>query len=135
MSRYSILIADDDTDCREAIRDTLDREGFSTVAACCGAEAIDIMRNRAGAIHASILDMHMPDLTGIETLLALFHFVDRLPTIFVTADRSKELLTKAMEAGAFTILHKPVSPGLIVVTVNLLLDKFYGEDGIRLSRS
>jgi CheY-like chemotaxis protein len=129
MNRFSILVADDDEDCREAIRTTLAREGFETHPASCGAEAIEIVRRRPSAIHASILDMHMPDLTGIETLTALIRFIDRLPTIFVTADRSKELLTKAMEAGAFTILHKPVSSGLIVVTVNMLLGKFYGEDG------
>jgi CheY-like chemotaxis protein len=114
MNRFSILVADDDEDCREAIQTTLAREGFETHPASCGAEAIEIVRRRPSAIHASILDMHMPDLTGIETLTAL---------------------TKAMEAGAFTILHKPVSSGLIVVTVNMLLGKFYGEDGTGSRRS
>jgi DNA-binding NtrC family response regulator len=125
---YSILVADDDPDCREAIRETLDREGFRTVAATCGTEAIEIVRRREKVIHATILDMFMPDLTGLETLEAMFAMVDRLPAILVTADRSKELLMKAMEAGAYTLLRKPLSSGLIVVTVNQLLLKFYGEE-------
>ena len=126
MADYSILIADDDTDCREAIQETLTRAGHRTVAASSGTEAIEIVRDRRVEIHATILDMHMPDLTGLETLSAMFSLVDRIPAIFVTAEGSKELLIKAMEAGAYTLLHKPVSSGLIVVTVNQLLGKYYG---------
>jgi DNA-binding response OmpR family regulator len=72
--------------------------------------------------------MHMPDLTGLETLAALFSLVERLPTIFVTADRSRELMAKALEAGAFTLLHKPLSSGIIVITLNSLLGRYYRED-------
>ena len=127
MAQYSILVADDDTECREAIGETLHREGFETILASCGREAIEIVRQGNRVIHASILDMHMPDLTGLETLGALIGFVDRLPTIFVTGDESKELLLKAMEAGAFTLLRKPVSSTIIVVTLNQLLGKYYGD--------
>ncbi len=126
MASYSILIADDDATCREAIRETLDRAGHRTLAASSGTEAIEIVREHPREIHATILDMHMPDLTGLETLSAMFDVVDRLPAIFVTAEGSKELLIKAMEAGAYTLLTKPVSSGLIVVTVNQLLGKYYG---------
>ncbi len=129
MADYSILIADDDATCREAIQETLDRAGHRTLAASSGTEAIEIVRERRVEIHALILDMHMPDLTGLETLSAMFALVDRLPAIFVTAEGSKELLIKAMEAGAYTLLNKPVSSGLIVVTVNQLLGKYYGEGG------
>jgi DNA-binding NtrC family response regulator len=128
MAGYSILVADDDAQCREAVREILDREGFNTFTASCGAEAIEIVSDRRIEIHATILDMHMPDLTGLETLSAMFQLVERLPAIFLTAEGSKELMMKAMEAGAYTLLSKPVSSGLIVVTVNLLLGKYYGEN-------
>ena len=129
MANYSILVADDDTTCREAIQETLDRAGHRTLAASSGIEAIEIVREHRLEIHATILDMHMPDLTGLETLSAMFDLVDRLPAIFVTAEGSKELLIKAMEAGAYTLLNKPVSAGLIVVTVDHLLGKYYGDGG------
>ncbi len=126
---YSILIADDDRECREAVRETLLRAGHEALTASCGREAIEIVRCRARPIHATILDMFMPDLTGLETLRELLKLVDRLPAIFLTADASKELLIQAMEAGAYTLLRKPVSRGLIVITVDQLLGKYYGEDG------
>ena len=127
MTSYSILVADDDAGCREAVREALEREGHRTITASCGTEAIEIVREHV--VHASILDMFMPDLTGLETLEVMFRLVDRLPTIFLTADESKELLIKAMEAGAYTLLRKPVSSSLIVVTLNHLLRKHYQEDG------
>lgn len=126
MDRYSILVADDDAMVRETIREALQRGGYDAVTASCGTEAIDIVRRRNVPVHASILDMFMPDLTGIETLELFIQAVDRLPTILVTADESRELLTKAMEAGAYTLLRKPVSARLIVVTVTHLLDRYYG---------
>lgn len=128
MAKHSILIADDDATCREAIQETLDRAGHRTLAASNGIEAIEMVREYGLEIHATILDMHMPDLTGLETLSAMFDLVDRLPAIFVTAEGSKELLIKAMEAGAYTLLKKPVSSALIVVTVNQLLGRYYGAD-------
>ena len=72
--------------------------------------------------------MFMPDLTGLETLEAMFRLADRLPAILVTAERSREVLTKAMEAGVYALLNKPVSSRLIVITVNRLLEKYYGEE-------
>ena len=127
MEQYSILVADDDPTVRDAIRETLDRQGLRILTASCGAEAIEIVTRREYEVHATILDMHMPDLTGLETLEAIIRLVGQLPAIFVTAERSKELLIKAMEAGAYTLLNKPVSPRLIVVTINQLLFKFYEE--------
>jgi CheY-like chemotaxis protein len=129
MARYSILIADDDPEVREAVRDTISREGHEAVTASCGTEAIEIVCVGRRVIHASILDMNMPDLSGLETLEALFRFVDPLPTIFLTAEESKEILLKAMELGAETVLRKPVSSGLIVVTLNQVLGKYYGDRG------
>jgi DNA-binding NtrC family response regulator len=127
MAPYSILVADDDAACREAVGETLHREGFRTVLASCGREAIEIVSEGNSVIHASILDMHMPDLTGLETLEVLFGLVDRLPTIFMSGDASKEMMMKAMEAGAYTLLRKPVSSKIIVVTLNQLLGKEYGS--------
>jgi DNA-binding NtrC family response regulator len=126
MERYTILVADDDPDLRESMRVTLDREGHRVFTASCGLEAVAIVRSKPKRIHASILDMNMPDLTGLETLEAIFRCVERHPAIFITAHESKELLLKAMEAGAYTLLRKPLSTGLVVVTLNQLLDKFYG---------
>jgi len=129
MARYSILIADDDASCRETIGDTISRAGHGVVTAATGTEAIEIVSRGEHVFHATILDMFMPDLTGLQTLEALFRIVNPFPAIFVTADESKELLIKAMEAGAYTLLRKPLSARLVVITVDQLLRKYYGSSG------
>ncbi|HMF15940.1 MAG TPA: response regulator, partial [Gemmataceae bacterium] len=63
---YSILITDDDAGCREALRDIVEPEGFRTFLASSGEEALDIVREEP--VHLALLDMHMPRLSGLETL-------------------------------------------------------------------
>ena len=41
---FNILIADDDRECRQALRDIMEPEGFHTLLASCGEEAIDLIR-------------------------------------------------------------------------------------------
>ncbi len=44
---YRILITDDDPDCREALREIMEPEGFRTLLASCGEEALDIAQSEA----------------------------------------------------------------------------------------
>src|SRR5262249_34295668 len=95
---YSILIADDDRSCREALREIMEPEGYRTLLASSGEEALDIAREEA--IHLALLDMHMPSLTGLETLQMLRQGQAMLPCILVTADASDNLIRQACQAHA-----------------------------------
>src|SRR6266480_6466824 len=81
---YSILITDDDAGCREALRDIVAEEGYRTVLAASGEEAVDIVRDEP--VHLALLDMHMPRLSGLETVQLVRQFNALLPCILVTAD-------------------------------------------------
>ena len=59
---YSILITDDESGCREAVRPCSIKPGYHTLIATWGEEAIEIVRVQR--VHAALLDMHMPTLTG-----------------------------------------------------------------------
>ena len=83
---YSILITDDDTRCREALREIMEPQGYHTLQACCGEEAVDIVREGDVHVHLALLDMHMPTLTGLETLQLVRQFNAQLPCILVTGD-------------------------------------------------
>ena len=120
---FTILVADDDDACRHTVRDLLDREGHHVIEADCGRRAIEIAKFEA--LHLSILDMYMRDLTGIETLRLIGQVRAPLPTIFLTADESKELRLEALDAGAFTIILKPVHAEVVKLSVQMLLDRYY----------
>src|ERR1700677_680921 len=56
--RFSILITDDDDECRQILREIVEPEGFRTLQASSGEEAVDIVREES--VHLVLLDMHLP---------------------------------------------------------------------------
>lgn len=121
--RASILITDDDRGFRETLRGVFEPEGFQTLLAEDGAQALDIVRNND--VHLLLLDMHMPRLTGLETLRMVKQMKSRLPCILLSAQPDEGLVRQAMQADAFTFLTKPVSRQTITSTVHLALVKTY----------
>lgn len=122
---YSILITDDDQGCREALRSIMEPEGYRTVLAASGEEAVDIVRDEQ--IHLALLDMHMPKLTGLETIQLVHQFNALLPCILVTADSTQDLLCQAFRVQAFSVIPKPVSKNVVLYTVVRALLRAYGR--------
>jgi CheY-like chemotaxis protein len=104
--RHLILVVDDDHDLRESLREILEEEGFETIGASNGQEAIDLLRGGQPAPRVILLDIMMPVMTGLDV-------VDRLrrdapfsstPVVFMTAFRTlvkTDLKTR--------VLYKPFS--------------------------
>src|SRR5262245_20697772 len=125
---YSILIADDDPGCQEALREIVEPEGYRTVLASSGEEALDIVR--VEPVHLLLLDMHMPKLTGLETLQILRQIDALLPAILVTADSSERLLRQASQVRAYSVIPKPVSKSVVLYTVVRALVRHYGPPAL-----
>ena len=121
---YSILIADDDRNSRDALREIFQPAGFDTHVAASGEEAIDIVLGRT--IHLVVLDMHMPTLTGMETLRVVRQINASLPAILVTGDPSESLVRQAIQAQFYSVIPKPVSRHLLMHTVLKALMRSYG---------
>jgi CheY-like chemotaxis protein len=124
VKRYSILITDDDSNSRDALRDALQGEGFQTVVAASGEEAVDVIQ--VTTVHLALLDMHMPTLSGLDTLRLVRQFHATLPAILVTGDPSELLVRQAIQAQCFSVLPKPVNRHLLLYTVLKALSRFYG---------
>jgi CheY-like chemotaxis protein len=122
---YSILIADDDLSSRDALRDIIQPHGFHTLLASCGEEAIEVVRFTP--VHLVLLDMHMPTLSGLETLQIVRQINSRLPAILVTGDPSESLVRKAIQAQCYSIIPKPVSKHLLLYTVLKALARSYDK--------
>ena len=124
---YHILITDDDDRCREALRDIMEPEGFRTLLASCGEEAVDIVRD--GGVDLVLLDMHMPTLTGLETLELARQINALLPAILMTADSSQSLMRQAIQAHVYSVIPKPVAKNVVLYTVVRALHHRYGGRG------
>ncbi|MEX0677924.1 MAG: response regulator [Pirellulales bacterium] len=118
----SLLITDDDHDFRETVR-TVFESRFRTILAGDGQEALDIVRSQE--VHLVLLDMHMPKLTGLETLRQVKRFKSRLPCILISAGLDEALVRQAELAQAFSVLSKPVSRRDLTSTVEAAMRRVY----------
>ncbi|HEV3163001.1 MAG TPA: response regulator [Isosphaeraceae bacterium] len=120
---YSILITDDDPGSRESLREIFEPQGFRTLMAESGEEAIDIVRDEV--VHIALMDMHLPRLTGLETMEIVRQTKGLLPMILISAERDDNLLRRALAAHAYSVLAKPLSKNLVIYVVTRALEKFY----------
>lgn len=112
---YRILITDDDGGCRESLRSIVEPEGFETCLASSGEEALEIVREKP--IHLAMFDVHMPRLTGLETLQLVRQINAVLPCILVTADPDEDVMRQAFRYHAYSVIPKPVSKNIVLYTV------------------
>ncbi len=117
--KIKILIADDEPDTLTLLGMTLTRAGYAVHKAHNGHECLAVAeRERPELI---ILDMMMPDLTGLEVLRGLKNFYAQPPVIFFTAKGRAEDMTQGIEAGAYRYLIKPTSREKLLETVKTTL--------------
>ena len=119
----SLLITDDDAAFRETLQGVFEPQGFRTLLAGNGEEALEIVRSKV--VHLVLLDMHMPKLTGLETLRLVKQLRGMLPCIILSADLDEVLAEQARRARAFSVLRKPVSRQLITGVVRQALQWTY----------
>ncbi len=120
----TLLITDDDAAFRQTLQGVFEPRGFRTVLAGDGEEALRIVHRQD--VHLVLLDMHMPKLTGLETLRRLKQVKSLLPIILLSAGLDEWLAEQAREARAFSVLSKPVSGREITNIVRQALKSAYG---------
>jgi CheY-like chemotaxis protein len=120
----SLLITDDDPAFRETLRLVFEPEGYRTLTAGDGEEALSIIHTQE--VHLVLLDMHMPKLTGLETLRIVKRFWAPLPCILLSAELDEQVIQQALLAQAFSVLRKPVTRRQITWTVRQALERTYG---------
>ena len=122
---YSVLIADDDPSNRDALREIVEPEGYRTVLASSGEEALDLIREES--VHLALFDMHMQRMTGVEAVEIVHQMNAVLPCILVTADPNEEVLRQAFRVHVYSVIPKPVSRNILLYTMVRALMKVYGN--------
>ncbi|TVQ31248.1 MAG: sigma-54-dependent Fis family transcriptional regulator [Phycisphaeraceae bacterium] len=116
----TILVVDDKEMLRDSVGSTLQRAGFTIMAASGGDAALDIVaRKRPDAI---VTDLKMPGMTGLELLERIREIDDDLPVVLMTAYGTVETAVRAMKLGAFTYITKPFAGDELVVSVKRAIE-------------
>jgi|SRR5579859_547565 len=77
VQRRAVLVVDDDDDIRGAVQEVLEGEGYRTLGASNGKEALDVLRTSANLPALVLLDLMMPEMDGWELLVRM----DEDPTL------------------------------------------------------
>ncbi len=120
-----LLITDDDRDFRATLVDVLRSRGFDTLEAGDGEEALDVLHHEQ--VHLLLLDMHMPRLSGLETIRRLrkLELEVVVPWILISAALDDEIVAEARAAAVFSVLPKPLRLPQLTTAVSAALRQTY----------
>jgi CheY-like chemotaxis protein len=119
----TVLCIDDDRLLLSLCCDALEREGYRTRIATDGVSGIETAT--AARPDLILLDVIMPGMDGLETCRRL-RDIDELrdtPIVLLTASPDLRLDAEGRAAGATLTLRKPFGPGLIVSSIQQILEK------------
>lgn len=125
---YQLLIADDDPGFRDVLKSVFEPY-FELLEAESGEEAVFLFEHNR--VDLALFDMHMQELTGLETVRLVKTICAVTPCILITADLTEELRRLASEADAWSVLRKPVTKRDLVTTVSTALEEVYQDPGVR----
>jgi two-component system response regulator FixJ len=102
-----VYVVDDDPAVRDSVCMLLQTEGLATEAYASGAALLSAASpDMRGCI---LLDVRLPDMSGLDVQHALAKMAVRLPVIMITAYADVPLAVRAMKAGAIDFIQKPYS--------------------------
>ncbi len=120
MTEASILVAEDSTDIRQLLEDTvLKPAGYAVRSVGDGMSALALARELKPDL--IITDQNMPNLSGTEMARRLHFDLPYIPVILITSEGSEGLAVEAMRSGVVDYLTKPFEAELLLAAVGRAL--------------
>ncbi len=104
--KYRILVVDDEEDIRKSFKIILEEEGYSVDTASTGQEAIT--KTEKTFYNLAILDIHLPDMDGVELLKSIKDYFPRTRKIMMTGYPSLKNTIASLNNKADFFMVKPV---------------------------
>src|SRR6202023_169900 len=105
---HLLLIDDDPALIPTLVRQVFPGPAYRVEVAGTGAEGVE----RVGAMPPDVilLDLHLPDQSGLDVYQQIRRIDARIPVIFVTITKTADAAIEAMRQGAYDYLLKPLDP-------------------------
>ena len=123
IGEYTILCVDDDKENLELLKGMLEEEGYHLMLASSGAEALKQISVKIPDL--ILLDVMMPDMTGIEVLQKILSERETrdIPVVMLTSSKELEHVKTAVEAGAVSYIKKPFTHTAVLGIVKGFIEK------------
>jgi two-component system, NtrC family, response regulator len=118
----TILIVDDEKNYPLILSAVLEEEGFETLTANSGQEALNTLSH--ADVDLVLTDMKMPAMDGIELLEHIKRKDWELPVIMMTAHGTVDKAVEAMQKGAYSYILKPFDNDRLILYVNKAIEMF-----------
>lgn len=104
--KLRLLIVDDDPSIVKLLGRFAGELAFETLETVRPSEALAMASKQH--VHVAVIDLHMPEMEGIELMKSLRQLNDQMQVILITGDRSTESVNAAIKNGAYDYLWKPI---------------------------
>ena len=119
-----VLVVDDDASIRLIASEALCAEGYRALEAHDGAAAIRLIRE--GRADAVVLDLGLPEISGLDVLTTVREFSD-LPIVILTGRSDEGDLIQGLRLGADDCMVKPCSPRELAARVKCVMRRAHQE--------
>jgi two-component system nitrogen regulation response regulator NtrX len=121
MSKALVMIVDDEEGIRETLSGILEDEGYDSITASSGEEAVKKVRDITPDV--VLLDVWLTGMDGIQTLQELKSSHPDIPVIIISGHANIEIAVKATKMGAYDLLEKPLSMEKVLLAVDRALER------------
>jgi FixJ family two-component response regulator len=118
--RLLLSVIDDDEMLRESLPELLREFGFAARAFSSGQEFLS--SNYVDETRCLILDVAMPEMSGLDLQQELKRRGQAIPIIFISGQKDEDIRKQALRQGAVKFLYKPFSDSDLLEAVNAALD-------------
>ena len=119
---YSLLVVDDDRTVLHLVSRGFSAIGAEVLTASDAHEGLRILAEQRPKIDACLLDVKLPEMSGLAAFQAFHELDPKLPIVFITGNSDAETAIEAMKLGAFDYVVKPLDLGSLKELVAKAVD-------------
>jgi DNA-binding response OmpR family regulator len=117
----TVLLVEDDELVLDAMTRMLVREGYMVLTASSGHDAIGMLRTPLQPINVVVLDVNLPDVSGIDLCARIRELHPTMPVVVCTGSTNPEDLAELLKMGVRRCFHKPVAMAELLASVQAAL--------------
>lgn len=120
-SQPTVLIVEDDELVLDAMTRMLVREGYLVLTAAGGHDAISLLHTPLQPINVVVLDVNLPDVSGINLCARIRELHPDMPVVVCTGSTDPADLAELLKMGIYRCFHKPVAMEDLLASVEAAL--------------
>jgi len=117
----TVLLVEDNEATRLGLAEILTREGYLVLNAASGHDAISVVQSATAPIDVVLLDVHLPDVSGVDLCARLREIAPHLPVVVCSGEAEPAEVARLLELGVRRYFQKPIAADELLATVEAAL--------------